>query len=56
MTFFDPSVVWEYRWVLLRGLMITTMLTAIVITLAGALAIPVALARMSQRLVVTLAC
>ena len=49
MTLFDPSVVWEYRWVLLRGLMITTMLTAIVITLAGALAIPVALARMSQR-------
>jgi len=49
MTLFDPTVVWEYRWVLLRGLMITTMLTGIVITLAGALAIPVALARMSLR-------
>jgi len=49
MTLFDPLVVWEYRWVLLRGLMITTMLTGIVITLAGALAIPVALARISLR-------
>jgi His/Glu/Gln/Arg/opine family amino acid ABC transporter permease subunit len=49
MTLFDPSVVWEYRWVLLRGLMITTTLTAIVITLAGTLAIPVALARISLR-------
>jgi His/Glu/Gln/Arg/opine family amino acid ABC transporter permease subunit len=49
MTLFDPSVVWEYRWVLLRGLLVTTILTGIVITLAGALAIPVALARISQR-------
>jgi His/Glu/Gln/Arg/opine family amino acid ABC transporter permease subunit len=49
MTLFDPSVVWEYRWVLLRGLLITTMLTGIVIILAGVLAIPVALARMSPR-------
>jgi His/Glu/Gln/Arg/opine family amino acid ABC transporter permease subunit len=49
MTLFDPSVVWEYRWVLLRGLLVTTMLTGIVITLAGVLAIPVALARMSRR-------
>ena len=49
MTLFDPAVVWEYRWVLLRGLLVTTMLTGIVITLAGALAIPVALARMSRR-------
>jgi His/Glu/Gln/Arg/opine family amino acid ABC transporter permease subunit len=49
MTLFDPSIVWEYRWVLLRGLLVTTTLTGIVITLAGALAIPVALARISQR-------
>ena len=49
MTLFDPAVVWEYRWVLLRGLLVTTMLTGIVITLAGAFAIPVALARMSRR-------
>src|SRR5215213_991633 len=49
MSLFDPSVVWEYRWVLLRGLLVTTLLTGVVITLAGVLAIPVALARMSRR-------
>ena len=38
-----------YRWVLLRGLLVTTILTGVVITLAGVLAIPVALARMSRR-------
>lgn len=49
MTLFDPSVVWDYRWVLLHGLMVTTILTFVVIILAGTLAIPVAVARMSNR-------
>ncbi len=49
MNLFDPSVVWEYRWVLLHGLMVTTILTVVVILLAGTLAIPIALARMSNQ-------
>ena len=49
MKLFDPSVVWDYRWVLLHGLMVTTMLTFVVILLAGTLAIPVAVARMSSQ-------
>ena len=49
MSLFDPSVVWDYRWVLLHGLMVTTMLTFVVIVLAGTLAIPVAVARMSSQ-------
>jgi His/Glu/Gln/Arg/opine family amino acid ABC transporter permease subunit len=49
MTLFDPSVVWDYRWVLLHGLMVTTILTFVVIILAGTLAIPIAVARMSRQ-------
>jgi His/Glu/Gln/Arg/opine family amino acid ABC transporter permease subunit len=45
---FDPSVVRDYGSVFLSGLMITTMLTLVVIMLAGVLAIPLALARMSR--------
>ncbi len=48
MTLFDPSVVWDYGWVLLHGLMVTTILTFVVIVLAGLCAIPLAVARMSK--------
>jgi polar amino acid transport system permease protein len=48
MTLFDPAVVRDYGSVFLGGLMITTMLTLVVIMLAGVLAIPLALARLSR--------
>ena len=48
MILFDPAVVRDYGAVFLNGLLITTMLTLMVILLAGTLAIPIALARMSR--------
>ncbi|MFT0858971.1 amino acid ABC transporter permease [Ancylobacter sp. G4_0304] len=47
MNLFDFSVVDEYGSVFLQGLAVTTFLTVVVILLAGVLAIPLALARMS---------
>ncbi|QIB33090.1 amino acid ABC transporter permease [Ancylobacter pratisalsi] len=47
MNLLDFSVVDEYGSVFLQGLAITTFLTVVVILLAGVLAIPLALARMS---------
>ena len=49
MSFFDPDVVARYWPVFLKGLGITVMLTMVVIVLAGLLAIPVALGRLSHR-------
>jgi His/Glu/Gln/Arg/opine family amino acid ABC transporter permease subunit len=49
MNLFDISVIRDYGWVLLHGLMVTTILTFVVIILAGIFAIPVAVARMSKR-------
>ena len=46
---FDFSVVSDYGPVFLRGLGITTLLTLVVITLAGTLAIPLAVARLAKR-------
>lgn len=46
---FDFSVVSDYGLVFLRGLGITTLLTVVVIALAGTLAIPLAVARLAQR-------
>jgi len=43
----DLGVVHDYGFVFLRGLGITTLLTGIVIVLAGTLAIPIALARLA---------
>lgn len=47
MDLFNPQVVRDYGWVFLHGLTITVMLTLVVIVLAGLLAIPLALARLS---------
>ncbi|WP_018387532.1 amino acid ABC transporter permease [Ancylobacter sp. FA202] len=47
MNLFDVSVVTEYGSVFLQGLAMTTFLTVVVILLAGVLAIPLALARLS---------
>ncbi|WP_428030954.1 amino acid ABC transporter permease [Ancylobacter sp.] len=47
MNLFDVSVVHEYSGVFLQGLLMTTSLTVVVILLAGVLAIPLALARLS---------
>ncbi len=47
MNLFNPQVVRDYGWVFLHGLAITVMLTLVVIVLAGLLAIPLALARLS---------
>ena len=52
MLTFDVSVVREHGLFLLHGLLITTLLTLIVIVLAGVLAIPVALARMSRSILI----
>ena len=52
MELFNLEVTRQYIGVLLRGLEITVMLTFIEITLAGVLAIPVALARMSRSLLI----
>jgi polar amino acid transport system permease protein len=52
MELFNLEVTQQYIGVLLRGLEITVMLTFIVITLAGILAIPVAVARMSRSLLI----
>ncbi len=49
MELFNADVAREYLPALLRGLGMTVLLTLIVIVLAGILAIPVALARMSRR-------
>ncbi len=49
MNLLDLSVVHEYGWVFLEGLAMTTFLTLVVILLAGALAIPIALARLSDK-------
>lgn len=48
MTFFDFSVARDYGTVFLQGLAMTTFLTVVVIILAGLIAIPIALARMSH--------
>jgi His/Glu/Gln/Arg/opine family amino acid ABC transporter permease subunit len=48
MDLFDSQVVHDYGWVFLHGLAITTMLTLVVIFLAGLLAVPLALARLSR--------
>lgn len=48
MELLNLEVVREYGGVFLHGLMITVMLTAIVIVLAGTFAIPVAVARLSK--------
>lgn len=48
MNLFDVSVVREYYAVFLEGLGVTVFLTVVVILLAGFLAIPLALARMSD--------
>lgn len=48
MELLNLDVVREYGGVFLHGLMITVMLTAIVIVLAGTFAIPVAVARLSK--------
>src|ERR1700761_2080068 len=47
MDLFNPQVVHDYGWGFLHGLAITVMLTLVVIVLAGLLAIPLALARLS---------
>lgn len=47
MNLFDFSVVTDYSSVFLQGLAVTTFLTVVVILLAGVLAIPIALARLS---------
>jgi len=47
MNLLDLSVVHEYGGVFLQGLAMTTFLTVVVILLAGVLAIPLALARLS---------
>ena len=52
MELFNLEVTRQYIGVLLRGLEITVMLTFIVITLAGILAVPVAVARMSRSLLI----
>ena len=49
MISFDFSVVTSYGFVFLRGLAITTLLTLVVIVLAGTLAIPLAVARLSDK-------
>ncbi|PZQ83788.1 MAG: amino acid ABC transporter permease [Ancylobacter novellus] len=49
MNLLDLSVVNEYGSVFLQGLAVTTFLTLVVILLAGVLAVPLALARMSAR-------
>lgn len=49
MNLLDLSVVDEYGSVFLQGLAMTTFLTFVVILLAGVLAVPLALARMSAR-------
>lgn len=49
MIHFDPSVITDFGFVFLRGLGVTTLLTLVVITLAGSLAIPLAVARLSLR-------
>lgn len=48
MNLFDFSVVRDYGPVFLQGLAVTTFLTVVVILLAGVLAIPLALARLSR--------
>ena len=48
MNLFDFSVVQDYSSVFLRGLLVTVFLTAVVIVLAGLLAIPLALARLAN--------
>lgn len=48
MDLLNLAVIWEYGPALLRGLAMTVALTCIVITLAGILAIPVALMRLSR--------
>jgi His/Glu/Gln/Arg/opine family amino acid ABC transporter permease subunit len=52
MELFNAEVTREYIGVLLQGLGITVILTLIVIVLAGVLAVPVSLARMSPRLLI----
>ena len=47
MNLLNFSVVHDYAGVFLRGLAVTTMLTGIVIVLAGTIAIPIALARLA---------
>ncbi|MBV9218978.1 MAG: amino acid ABC transporter permease [Methylobacteriaceae bacterium] len=49
MNLFDFGVVRDFGTVFLRGLAVTTLLTLVVIVLAGVLAIPIALARLSRR-------
>ena len=49
MVSFDVSVITDYGLVFLRGLALTTLLTLVVISLAGTLAIPLAVARLSGR-------
>jgi polar amino acid transport system permease protein len=49
MVLLDIAVVHDYGLVFLHGLAITVMLTFVVIALAGLLAIPIALARLSRR-------
>jgi His/Glu/Gln/Arg/opine family amino acid ABC transporter permease subunit len=49
MDLFNFDVVRDYGTVFLRGLAVTTLLTVVVIVLAGLLAIPIALARLSRR-------
>ncbi|MDQ0511859.1 amino acid ABC transporter permease [Ancylobacter amanitiformis] len=49
MNLLDFSVVHDYGSVFLQGLAVTTFLTVVVILLAGVLAIPIALARLSPR-------
>ena len=49
MISFNFSVVTDYGFVFLRGLAITTLLTVVVIALAGVLAIPLAVARLSDK-------
>ena len=48
MDLFNTDVVRQYGWTLLQGLSVTVLLTAIVILLSLALAIPIALFRLSQ--------
>ena len=48
MNLFDFTVVQDYSSVFLRGLLVTVFLTAVVIVLAGLLAIPLALARLAN--------
>lgn len=49
MSLFNIDVVWEFWPVFLRGLGLTVFLTFVVIVLAGLLAVPLALGRLSKR-------